>query len=124
MEINLTLFVQMGNFAIAYCLLRYLFFKPALTLLDTQEQQLLLTKNKLQEHEFILVDQRQQVEQAWQQCRSYFEHHTPAIVTDESSLFRDISPPFRPKLVSEVQRTQKQHELERVIIKKVLHVRS
>ena len=124
MEINFKLFVQMGNFAIAYCLIRYLFFKPALVLLDTRDQQLLTDKTKLQEHEFNLVEQRQQVEQAWQQCRAYFEHNIPIIVTNESSLFRDISPTFRPELVSEVQCAQKQQELERAFIKKVSHVRS
>ena len=124
MEVNFTLFVQMGNFAIAYVLLRYLFFKPALTLLDAREQRLLTDKTKLQEHEFSLVEQRQQVEQAWQQCRAYFEHHTPGIMTDESSLFRDISPTFKPEMVSEAQCAQKQQELEHAIVKKVSHVRS
>ena len=124
MEVNLTLFVQMGNFAIAYCLLRYLFFKPALVLLDARDQLLLTDKAKLQEHELSLVDQRQQVEQAWQQCRAYFEQHIPVIVIDESSLFRDISPAFRPEMVSEVQCAQKQQELGRALIKKVSHVRS
>jgi len=124
MEINLTLFVQMGNFAIAYCLLRYLFFEPALSLLNLQEQQLLQAKNKLQEHELSLVDQRQQVEQAWQQCRAYFKQHTPVIITDKSSLFRDMSPMFRPKRVSEAKCVQKQQELEKVLLRKVLHVRT
>ncbi len=124
MEVNFTLFVQMGNFAIAYCLLRYLFFKPALVLLDARDQLLLTDKAKLQEHELSLVDQRQRVEHAWQQCRAYFEHHIPVIVTDESSLFRDISPTFKPELVSEAQCAQKQQKLEHAIVKKVLHVRS
>ena len=59
MEVNFTLFVQMGNFAIAYCLLRYLFFKPALDALYAKEQQLLSVKSELQKHEDDLSDERE-----------------------------------------------------------------
>ena len=61
MEINLTLFVQMGNFLIAYLLLRYLFFKPALQLLQQIDQQKNDAMLALREHEQKVIEQRNQV---------------------------------------------------------------
>jgi|GEM_PF-5653016 len=45
MELNITLFVQMGNFFIAYFILRHYVLLPALRILDSIEKK----QNKLQE---------------------------------------------------------------------------
>jgi len=123
MEVNCTLFVQMGNFAIAYCLLRYLFFKPALNILYTREKALSLAKSKLQQSEDALLSQREHVESAW---LKYCIHFKKAIPTHRAALttpFCNIAPSFNPIAIREQVYTQKQSDLEHVIIKKVSHVR-
>lgn len=122
MEVNFTLFAQMGNFAIAYCLLRYLFFKPALDVLYAKEQQLRSVKSELQKHEDDLVVQRQKVEYAWHQCRIYFKDTMPIHRAALSAPFCNIAPSFDPIVMNKQGCEKKQQELERIIIKKVLHV--
>jgi len=123
MEVNLTLFVQMGNFAIAYCLLRFLLFKPVLAVLDERDLRMCDAKNRLQEHERALFKQRKEVEDSWVACRDHFKEHTPSIDTQDL-VFRDISPIFSPSQVTDQLVINKQQEIERVIIKKVSHVNS
>ena len=123
MEVNFTLFAQMGNFTIAYCLLRYLFFKPALDVLSAKEDKLLSVKSELQRHEDDLVAQRQKVEFAWQQCCIYFKDTMPTHRAALSAPFCNIAPSFDPIVMSEQRCEQNQQELEHIIIKKVLHVR-
>jgi len=123
MEVNFTLFVQMGNFAIAYCLLRFLLFKPVLAVLDERDTRMREAKNRLQEHELALSDQRKGVEDAWFACKAYFKEHTPE-VDAQDQVFRDISPLFNPQVMSDQQVMRKQQEIEHTLIKKVSHVRS
>ena len=124
MEVNLTLFVQMGNFAIAYYVLRFLFFKPALAVLDMQERQLLAAQNKLQEHEQQLTEQRHTVEQAWRTCQDQFKRSMPARAVGDSLFFHNITPSFRPDPTRLGAYQEEQQAIEDAIVKEVSRVRA
>ena len=121
MEINLTLFVQMGNFLIAYLLLRYLFFKPALQLLQQIDQQKNDAMLALREHEQKVIEQRNQLQLGWQQYKAYGQRNIPTIMQQE-----ELGNFFVPRCVindmDQEQVKQIQADLERVIMAKVTDV--
>lgn len=123
MEINLTLFVQMGNFLIAYLLLRHLFFKPALQLLEHIDVQKKEALTALHVHEKKIADQRSQLQLHWQQYKRYGQSMIPQATKQQSGddifAMNCIVP-----AIEQQQAKQMQADLERIIIAKVMHVRS
>lgn len=57
MEINVTLLVQIGNFLIAYFILRYFIFIPALRILAVVEQKQACLEKDVQIHESAYQEQ-------------------------------------------------------------------
>lgn len=123
MEVNLTLFVQMGNFAVAYFLLRTLLFRPAIDVLHAQEHALRIQKDALAKQDQELTAQRRAVADAWQECRDYFKEHRPEDAGVRFAPFCGITPRFKPEHIDESVKKQHQQVLEQTIIKKVSHVR-
>lgn len=124
MEINFTLFVQAANFGIAYYLLKYLLFKPALALLEDQERDHQEAQKKLQDHEDALTEKRQAVELQWQSCKKKLKQQMPSNVQSSVSFFSNITPAFNPQVYDTVQHERTQKELEQVIVQRVDRVRA
>lgn len=80
MEINFTLFVQMGNFFVAYSMLRILFLKPALRLLQQVEQHKSDMHTELQQHESQLLAQRNHLQAEWNAYKKYCKGAVPNVV--------------------------------------------
>lgn len=80
MEINFTLFVQMGNFFVAYIMLRTLFLNPALRLLQQIEKRKNDAHSELQQHESKLIEQRNQLQVEWNAYKRYCKEAKPSVV--------------------------------------------
>ncbi len=80
MLINGTLIVQLVNFIIVYCVLRFLFFKPVHQIIaqedladKKQHDALRAQKEKMAQHVAVKREE-------WQACQHYFRQHSPSAI--------------------------------------------
>lgn len=80
MTLNATLLVQLLNFGIAYCLLRFFFFKPIVGVLHREDEE------KKQHHHEIQIQQDKLAQydatkhDEWRACCRYFKRHMPPVL--------------------------------------------
>lgn len=125
MEINLTLFVQIGNFFVAYMLVRILFLRPALCLLRQDEQHRSNAQAQLQQHELQLLKQRNLLQVEWNAYRKYCRAavlHTVEVAKAGASQEGGVACAV-PSITLE-QTEQLASDLEQRITTKVSHVRA
>ena len=91
-SLNATLIVQVINFGLAYIILRFLVFQPALNLIlsqrrATQElQETIAHKKEKLEQQNIVRDEQ------WVACRNFFAQNRPPIEHPDRFVFRSITP--------------------------------
>lgn len=125
MEINFTLFVQMGNFFVAYVMLRTLFLKPALHLLQQVEQHKDNAQTELQRHESKLLEQRSILQAEWSAYKRYCRHAVPSVVEvmrtgpSQDGGVACAVPSMTPEQIKQLA-----SDLEKRITAKVSHVRA
>jgi hypothetical protein len=98
MNLNLTLFVQMGNFFIAYLLISKMLLKPGLAVLqasDARRQQ--LRTYVMEEQERLLVNKNHKLE-LWRACQRYFKTHQPQVVLEKRVLGKAYAIKRAPEL--------------------------
>ena len=122
MELNVTLFIQMINFFIAWFILRVLYFKPAIAFLDQQQEehdQLIATLRRwqggitLKEHEIAHV---------WSALKLFSKDHKPDSLHPDFFIFKDIAPAFEQLSVDKKQIDRLTKEVKQIIITEAAHV--
>jgi len=120
MVVNATLFVQAFNFFIAYLMLRFLLFKPAMKAIEQERQERDHLDAQISEREKILQKKAEEKEKGWAKKQKAFQKAAPDVRTKQVA-HAQVQPEQKPvapepkeleKLVDEVQQ-----ELE----KKVRH---
>jgi hypothetical protein len=119
--INITFFIQAFNFFIAFVLIKYLLFRPALLQIKAEDlfQETLI--NSVQESQSALAQKEQVLRNQMQALRSYFATHAPSIRM--GVLFAEKKPgitfpDFDPRMLDEYRAT-----LAAKLVKAVDHVR-
>lgn len=91
-SLNATLIVQAIHFFIAYLILRFLLFRPALALINKERsaiEQVHYTIGQTKEH---LTEQQLVLREEWQACRDFFAQNRPLIEHPDRFVFRSITP--------------------------------
>lgn len=91
-SLNATLIVQAIHFFIAYLILRFLLFRPALALMNKERssiEQLHYTIAQTKEH---VTKQQIVLCQEWEACRNFFVQNRPLIEHPDRFVFRSITP--------------------------------
>lgn len=122
MEVNITLFVQMINFLVAWFLLRNLYFKPALVALDGEQQKhnaVVDTKHKWQGH---VHTKQQEIESHWHMLKRFSKKNKPDITHPDFFIFKDIAPTLMPIEFEQEQLDDLSAQITDKIVSEVEHV--
>ncbi len=120
-EINLTLLIQVGNFIIAYVILRALFFKPVVMVIKQEDQEKDSLLDTIEQRRILLREREKERQELWRTCQHYFVQHAP----DIPSRFLKISQsPPESTLPSLDQKTVEKYStlIADAIVEKVRHV--
>lgn len=79
MTLNGTLIAQAINFCIAYCMLRWLYFKPAITQIQQEEAITTQVKNAIAERSLTIEHKQQQQKKYWLECQHYCQERMPSV---------------------------------------------
>lgn len=96
MEINLTLFIQVINFFIAWALLRVLYFKPAVEYLDHRKKEYDHLINTLSYWQTKITTKEHEKSRIWHDFKIFSKKHGPSIAKTED-VFR-YSHPLPPHI--------------------------
>ena len=122
MELNLTLFIQMGHFFIAWLLLRTLYFKPAVDLLDQREQNDVQLGDSIRKWQSANMQKEQKIQTMWSGLKRFSAKHRPDITQSDYFLFKELAPSFEPEPLSQQQLDMLEKEVSQVIVSGVAHV--
>jgi hypothetical protein len=79
MTLNGTLVAQAINFCIAYCILRWLYFKPAIAQIKHDEALTKQVKNAIAERVLTIGHKQQQQKEYWLECQHYCQERMPSV---------------------------------------------
>jgi hypothetical protein len=117
--INATLIVQVVHFFIAFALIKYFFFKPAVAHINAEETLQESLVNGVQEYQRIVADKEKEISDQLHDVRAYFSQNVPSLKTPPTLV------PSRPSVVmphfNEEAALQASQEIAQAIIKKVAH---
>lgn len=94
MNLNLTLFIQAGNFFIAYILFRAFLLKPAVALMQKQKQAQDLLRDKINHNQLGIEEKKQSYQQQWHNLQAYYARYKPQLVKSRDYVFKNISSPL------------------------------
>lgn len=78
MTLNGTLIAQAINFCIAYFILRWLYFKPAIAQIQQEEAITTQIKNTIVERSSTIKHKQQQQKKYWLECQHYCQERMPS----------------------------------------------
>lgn len=121
-EINLTLLVQVINFAFAYIVLRILFFKPVVEAIRKEDHEKESLIDTIEQRRVMLEEREKERQTQWRKCQNYFVNHAPDFPSRTALIMkvplRLISPSLDPKKIEEYSTF-----IADDIVQKVRHVR-
>jgi F0F1-type ATP synthase membrane subunit b/b' len=80
MDINITIFVQIINFSIAYLIIRYLLLRPAVSIILQEEDRQAESNKKLHTLESAIKTKEATITHEWNSCQQEFDSHAPAVI--------------------------------------------
>lgn len=124
MELNITLFIQMVHFCIAWYLLRTLFFKPAIAFLTQKHHALTALKKQLTYLGDVTVTKKQQIDAIWNNVRLFSKEHQSQVRVEPDEYLDQETYIYKQEEVTEIK---EQHikavttQLKKIIIEGVTH---
>ena len=122
MEINLTLFVQVIHFFIALYLLRVLYFKPALAVIDAQDEQEKKQLHEIRRWQAQISQKESDQRSIWQRLKTISSKKALEPFRPDFFIFKDIAPIFEPEPLDAEQVGQLVEQTKKMIIEDAEHV--
>lgn len=120
--INATIFVQAFHFSIAYLIVKYVLFKPALKEINDENALQKSLIKTIQNHQEAITKKEQQLQVHWQKSLSYFSHHMPALKEEYTVLHEKIPHLILPRY-NKLDLEESVQTVSKELKKKVSHVR-
>ena len=120
--VNATLVVQAFNFFVAYLLLRFLLFKPAVRALNQERDEKEHLESLATQREQGLVETAEGKERAWQEFQQQFAQAFPP-TRGARVVHPDVEPAQEAELPRENELNKLAQDLQEAIVKKVQHVK-
>lgn len=120
--VNATLVVQAFNFFVAYLLLRFLLFKPAVRALHQERDEKEHLESLATQREQGLVETAEEKKRAWQEFQKRFAQTSPP-VRGARVVHPDVEPAKKSELPSENELNKLVQDVQEAIVKKVQHVK-
>ena len=83
MNVNITIFIQIVNFLIAYLIIRTLLLKPTVAVILQDEKHRAELDQTLNAIETINQKKEETLDHDWQQCKQEFKKHAPQAIKAE-----------------------------------------
>lgn len=115
MNINATLFVQIGNFFIAYFLFRHILLRPGYQALCEKESHQSSLEDMVSQGKEVVQKGRQDQKDAWAAFHGWCKEYFPS-AADRMTVFRGISIPIAPKKLSDSQKKNARIQLSDTMI--------
>ncbi len=122
MEVNITVFVQMFNFMIAWFLLRMLYLKPAITVLDQEQHEHDAIVDKKHKWQHSVITKQQDIESRWHMLKRFSKQHRPDIAHPDFFVFKDVASQIDPEPIDKDQIKTLSQEIAQAIVTGVDHV--
>ncbi len=115
MNINATLFVQAGNFFIAYLLFRYILLKPGYQALQEKKTYQASLEDTVALDKRAVEKERQNQKEAWITFRKWCSEYRPSFI-HKIFFFRGITSSVVPEKISTNQRERIHDQLVKAVI--------
>lgn len=122
MELNSTLIVQAIHFAIAYCIIKYLFFEPVYAQIQLDDALTQEREHALAQAKQLVTQKERKIALSWQESQNYFARHIPASDSSDASLHTNIVPELRVEPIKPETIYAAVRDVENSLVKKVSHV--
>lgn len=122
MNINATIIIQVFDFGLAYVLLRYFLFKPAINVIRREESEQEKIKSIIAQQEQSIVLKEKERQKNWYQCRSYFMQHRPSIDVLQLFIFKRLIPEVEQYHIEDDAVAILLIDVQRALEKKINHV--
>jgi len=117
--INITLIVQAINFGIAYLLLRFLLFKPAIRIIAQEQAAEDKLHSNIAKQKAIHVEKERVYDVQIQTCHQFFVDNKPLVINPELMIFKGLTPSITPvpradDVIQDATREIKQALIQRI----------
>jgi ribosomal protein S7 len=108
--VNITLFVQILHFLIAYLLISRLVLKPGLVLVRREQQDKEQALHQVAVEQAVAAQKQETKHQRWQLCQDYFSEHKPSLQVKFMHI-SGVTRKLQPDVVSEQQINELAHTI-------------
>lgn len=122
MTLNGTLVAQAINFGIAYCLLRWLYFKPAIAQIQQEEDVNAHLKNTIVERSALIAQKKQQQKEYWLTCQHYCQDQMPPIQKPDALTLRRIAHSVERVVCDKAELKKLSERVIDVLVQRIDHV--
>ena len=119
MQINGTLFIQAINFFIAYLLLRFFLFKPAVALIQGERAEVNAFLERISNHQKALEARSREKAEKWRYYQTEFLQRVPFVGREEIHVFKKIAPALYEPPIEEHELVRLERDLIKKLIQKV-----
>jgi hypothetical protein len=107
MTINGTMLVQAFNFLIVYWMLRYLLFKPVISIIEHEKAQENGMLDIINQQIKSLEIQEKERQRHWYVCQEYFKTHQPPLTqtslsTDDTDIIIELPTPVSSETIAHI----------------------
>lgn len=121
LKLNSTLIVQAVHFFIAYCVIRWVIFKPAVAVVMHEDALFTSLRSDVAERQSTIEQKNHELATHWSSCKLYFARHAPkdgiARPVPQATSYIDVIPISQKDIDIRVKETAV------VLVDKVVHVR-
>lgn len=122
MTLNGTLIAQAINFGIAYCLLRWLYFKPAIAQIQQENADVAHINNSMVERCVIIAQKQQQQQMHWQKCQEYCKEHAPSMQKPDLFAPKDGYVVEQPMIYDDATLEKLTNDVTNMLVQRIEHV--
>lgn len=119
MNLNMTLFVQMINFFIAYLLFRIILFKPAVVIMDLKQDQENNLVTVIDATKLLITQKKQLYQQQWEALIEFYGRSKTRLLKNDTRVFKNITPELPQQMVSDELIKQLTDQTADLLVKKI-----
>lgn len=122
MNINLTLIIQVCNFLVVYCLLRFFLFKPTIQVIEEERAQKSAILDSIDQQKKSLEVQKKERRRHWYTCQEYFLLHQPPLRKATVTSFAEHDNLFQKTILADGDIAKIAQEVHDFLKEKIKHV--
>ena len=122
MQVNITLLIQVCNFFVAWFLLHKLFFKPAIAVLETDQQKNETLVSEQARQELAVQEKKQRNLHNWRKLKQFSRQYMPRECFFSGEKEQRVGEPLPVSQEHKLAQADQVRAVKEAIMKQVLHV--